>query len=65
MICFKCGGNSKVINCAKEGNRVYRHRECSGCGRRWYTEEIENADPELAKKLHRIRDEKKKRKAFD
>lgn len=64
MICFKCGNESKVLITAKEGNRVYRQRECTGCRRKWYTAEIENSDPELSKKVHRIRDEKKKRKVF-
>ena len=60
MFCFKCSGVSKVLVSEKEGNRVYRHRECTGCGRRWYTEEIENSDPRVSKALNRIRDGKKK-----
>lgn len=62
MQCFKCGSESRVINTAKEKNRVYRYRGCLGCGRRWYTEEVENSDPRIVGVTHRIRDGKYKKK---
>jgi transcriptional regulator NrdR family protein len=62
MQCFKCGAESRVLLTAKEGNRVYRYRECKGCGRKWSTEEIENCDPRVTTAVHRIKDERYKKR---
>jgi transcriptional regulator NrdR family protein len=55
MQCFKCGAESRVIHTANEKNRVYRYRECKGCGRRWHTEEVENRDPRVTTAVFRIK----------
>jgi transcriptional regulator NrdR family protein len=62
MQCFKCGAESRVINTARDKSRVYRNRECLGCGRRWYTEEVENSDPRVTMAIYRIKDGKYKAK---
>ena len=41
MTCPVCGASTKVIDSAKEVDCVYRCRECTECGCRFYTEETE------------------------
>lgn len=65
MQCFKCKNDSRVLHTAKEGNRVYRCRECLGCKRRWHTEEIENNDPRVTTAVFRIKDKKRRLKNIE
>lgn len=48
MTCPNCGGKVRVINSANntDDNEVYRRRECTVCGSRFYTTEflVEHTD---------------------
>ncbi len=39
MKCSNCGGDTKVIQTAKDGEKVLRQRTCLSCKNRFYTEE--------------------------
>ena len=62
MICVECGKKSTVTNTVRDKGKVYRRRRCKGCGKAWYTEEVENAEASYL--LHKIKD-CKYRKEFD
>lgn len=47
MKCSKCGGNTKVIVSAKDGEKVLRQRECISCKKKFYTEEIVTCESRL------------------
>lgn len=51
MICSECGKESRVISTVKKNFRVFRERKCKGCGRKWYTEEVENNSVMVASAL--------------
>lgn len=40
MMCPECDGKSKVIDSRVVELNVFRVRKCSGCGLKFYTEEI-------------------------
>jgi transcriptional regulator NrdR family protein len=41
MKCLECGGETKVINVAKDVDEVLRLRECAVCKTRFYTSETD------------------------
>ena len=41
MRCPKCMSRSRVIDSRRQGGRVYRRRQCKGCGGRFSTVEID------------------------
>ena len=44
MLCEKCGKKTKVVDSRTAYEGVFRKRECTNCGRIFYTEEYESEE---------------------
>lgn len=49
MLCTECDGKTKVIDTRRNEFEVYRHRECTVCGHKFYTIEEELDEDRLSK----------------
>ena len=57
MICPKCGGDVKVIDCASNETVMFRQKKCKQCGLNFMTEEKETDYKDL-QALYLIRHKK-------